>query len=59
MKPPFIETKDRAIYRKAKCQSKRWFPTEEAAKAAQPKQRTYVCSECGKWHLTTAPGYSL
>lgn len=50
-----IQTKDRAIYRQAKCQSKRSFKSKQEALDCQPKQFAYICRQCHRWHLTSFP----
>lgn len=35
------------------CSSKRRFSSHEEAALCQPKQRPYLCRECGSWHLSS------
>ncbi len=44
--------KREAAYYVHACGRKLGFPTREAAQAENKGQRAYVCTVCGKWHLT-------
>ena len=60
----FADQQARGARRRQVCASKRWFATEEEARAAALWDRTqfgeqltsYHCEECSGWHLTRDPG---
>jgi hypothetical protein len=62
----FADQQTRGIRRREVCASKRWFATEEEARAAALWDRTqfgeqltsYRCEECDGWHLTRDRGRS-
>ncbi|MGC9222079.1 MAG: hypothetical protein ACP5H2_12160 [Solirubrobacteraceae bacterium] len=57
----FSDQQDRAARRREVCASKRWFASEQEARAVALWDRTqfgvqlscYQCEVCGGWHLTS------